>query len=375
MNFYLNIFVCLLLSACVNLKPRSREFKLNNIWIVTHQNDSNTGFRRLNRSGPVKLQLENKELLIYGNPYNGILAIDQNNGQPIWTYRFKHGTEAKITVEGNFVFAAANDGLIYALDGEKGQLLWTYPTRSENLTELLVSQGLVYALSSQNTLYAIEALSGKRVWIYTRPDNSLFSIRGGGKPVIFKDRLFVGFSDGALVSFKASTGQVLWEREFAINKKFRDLDSDLQVIHDSILVGGFDDSVYRVDQETGVTKWKSEGGMVGSFAILGKTACFSSTEQKVKCIEIDGGSVVSEISLKEGIATSPVFYKNYLVFGESEGALQVWDLQSKKMMASFYSGRGLTATPFVDSGKDVIYFVSNESYLYALEAKWEFIQY
>jgi outer membrane protein assembly factor BamB len=375
MNLYLIVLAYLILSACVSFGQRSREFTLNNVWVATPFSESNTGFRRLNRSSPVQLKLEKKELLVYGNPYNGIMAVDKKTGQPAWTYRLNHGTEAKLSIEGSFVFVAANDGFVYALDGENGQPIWSYPTRSENLAELLVSQGRVYILSSQNTLHVVEALSGKRVWIYTRPDSSVFSIRGGGRPAIYKDRIFVGFGDGALVSFKATTGQVLWEREFAITKKFRDLDSDIQVIHDSILVGGFDDAVYLIDQETGTTKWKSEGGMFGSFAVFGKMVCFCATEQKIKCLDINEGTFVSEFPIKEGIATSPVFYKNYLVFGESEGALQIWDVQSKKKVASFYSGRGLLATPLVDSVNDTIYFVSNESYLYAMEAKWNFVHY
>jgi len=363
-------FLFLLSSCTLGTKAQKRNFELNNLWIVPHSEKSNSGFRRLNRSGPVKLQLEKQELIIFGNPYNGIIAVDSAEGNRVWSFHFKHGTEARLATEGNFVFASANDGFVYALDGESGQLLWSYPTRSENIAELRVSQGLVFILSSQNTLYAVEAVSGKRVWIYTRPDGSLFSIRGGGKPAIFQDKLFVGFGDGALVSFKASNGQVLWEREFSVNKRFRDLDSDILVFNDSILVGGFDEAVYRVNIETGLTLWKSEGGMFGSFALLGDTLCYAQTDQNLRCLEASSGKSKFDLPIKAGLATSPRFYKSLLVFGESEGSLQVWDIQNKKRLGEFFSGRGLVASPLIDPEAERIYFVSNESYLYALEAKW-----
>lgn len=362
-------------TSCQSVHKRSREFALDTLWVTSFSEESNTGFRRLNRSSPVPLQLPTKELIVFGNPYNGVQAVDVNSGSKVWEYSFKHGTEAKLAVEGTFVFVAANDGFVYAIDGETGLLMWSFPTRSENLAELVVHQGLVYILSSQNTLFAVEAVSGKRVWIYTRPDNSLFSIRGSGRPATIGDKLFVGFGDGALVAFKANSGQVLWEREFSVNKRFRDLDSDILVYQDSLLVGGFDEAVYRIEYETGLTKWKSEGGMFGSFALLGEKVCFAQTELKLRCLEIGDGSAFLDIPIKEGIASSPTFLNSYLVFGESQGPIRVWDIKEKREVSRFYSGRGLVAAPFTDSKKGRIYFVSNESYLYALEARWNYVTF
>jgi outer membrane protein assembly factor BamB len=359
--------------AACSLEPkvRPRKFELNNVWTVPFSEKPLNKFRRLNRSSPVLLKLENRNLVIFGNPYNGVIAVDDKTGNQVWTYQFKHGTEAKISTEGHFIFIAANDGFVYALDGENGQLLWSYPTRSENIAELVVNRGLVYVLSSQNTLYGLEAASGKRVWIYTRPDSHLFSIRGGGRPAVIQDKLFVGFGDGSLVAFKAGNGQVLWEQEFSRNKRFQDLDSDILALDDSVIVGGFDEAVYRVNKDSGLIIWKAEGGMFGAFALLGDTLCYSQTEKKIRCLESESGKIRLDIPIQGGLATPPVFFKGLLVFGESEGGVKVWDIQDKKQISSFYSGRGLMAAPLVDIERERIYFVSNESYLYALEAKWK----
>lgn len=347
-----------------------RTFQVHNRWTGAASAEPNLGYRRLNRSTPTLISTEKGERLIVGNPYNGVQAFDPKSGRVHWRYPFRHGTETRITAEGAYIFVAANDGFIYGLEGESGNLLWSFPTRTENTAELVVSQGIVFVVTSQNTLFALEALTGKRLWIYTRPDSSLFSIRGSGRPVVHQGNLYVGFGDGALLAFKANSGQILWERNFGLNKRFRDLDSDLLVSDKSLFVGGFDDAVYKLELSSGSTQWRREGGMYGAFALNGKYLCFASPASQVECLDSSEGSLLYTYQLKSGIATGPIFYKGLLTFGESEGAIKWVDIKEQAVRAHFYPGRGLVAQPLGVEKENMVYFVSNESYVYAMEAKW-----
>jgi outer membrane protein assembly factor BamB len=74
--------------------------------------------------------------------------------------------------------------------------------------------------------------------------------------------------------------------------------------------------------------------------------------------------------LKEGIATGASMLKGLVVFGESQGALQILDAASGKQISSFSPGRGILSPPTVDEKTGMVYFISNEANLYALRVGW-----
>jgi outer membrane protein assembly factor BamB len=368
------LFSCQTFPEITKKRPSRMSWSLN--WVHAPSSESYTGPRYLNRNTPVSLKTETQDLLIVGNPHYGVEALDRATGLSRWSYKIRNGTEVPIALEGQYVFVAGNDGFIYALDGEIGQLLWSFPTRSENLTEIIVHKGLIFAVSSQNTLFVIDALTGKRVWIYTRPDASLFSIRGGGRPIIVDKTLFVGFGDGALVAFDFLTGQIQWELELSVNKKFTDLDSDILLYEDSLIVGAFDQGVYRIDLKTGTFLWKSEHSMFGRFALGLGYLCYSTPLQELLCLNPKDGQLKLKIPLQKGShATSPVFFKDFIVFGESTGALRLWDLHREQELLRFEPGRGLSGAPLAFVADNHLYFVSNESYVYAMEILWDFVSF
>ncbi len=405
------------LSGCsttsLNREGQPRHLTLNNKWTYAPQSEALVLFRQLNLSSPILVKIDSntnnnegsplnsdssselikgsksgirgffsslfkktvpKELLISGNPYTGISALNPKTGKSIWNYNFKYGTEVKLTEVAGYLFAAANDGFIYCLNTQTGSLIWSFPTRTENLSELYVNQGIVYVITSNNTLYALEALSGKQIWIYARPDASLFSVRMGSRPIVYQNKLYTAFSDGSLMAFQAKTGLVEWEKSFISTKKFKDLDSNIIINNNTLFFSSFDNKTYALDLTTNELKWSFEGGgAIGDFLILGSFICFSTSESGVKCLDQDTGMVKWEYTLKKGIASSPVSLNGLLVFGETQGPLRVINVNTQTEVAHFYSGRGISATSLAvseGSDKGMIYFVSNESYIYAMEAKW-----
>lgn len=365
----LSVFI---FGSCQLLPKKPSQFKVRNIWTRSSSSSSLVQPRLMNRSTPqVYKKNEQETFLIWGNPYQGIQAIHSQSGQLRWRYDLKNGTEARIALAGDYVFVAANDGFIYAIEAGEGRLLWSFPTRSENNTEIVVHQGLVYIVSSQNTLFALEALTGKRVWLYTRPASNHFNVRGGSRPLVYQDQLYVAFGDGVVAAFKAATGQLVWEKELIEDQRFKDLDTDLAIYKDSLIVGGFEDAVYRLKLSTGNLIWKSEQGSFGSFAIQDEYICYASTQFSIECLQGDEGkSVYSFKNTSKSLKGSPVFWKNKLVFGDTQGPIYFLDFELQKIIGHFDTGRGVLAAPVISEDLSRLYVISNESNLFALEADW-----
>ncbi|MGZ3746931.1 MAG: outer membrane protein assembly factor BamB family protein, partial [Pseudobdellovibrionaceae bacterium] len=248
--FLLGLFSAGLLSGCssfeslINPTTEKREFQIREVWARQGPEKENLAFRKINRMTPLILG----DLVIEANAIDGMVAYSRDSGRQLWRLNVLNGVEAGAAIVNDRLFFGASDGLFYSVNAKTGKVLWTFPTHSENIAEpfLDTSNGIVYFLSGTNVVYALEADSGRQVWLYSRQDTSNFSIRGGSKPALKDGNLFVGFSDGTLVSLNAKTGNLQWELPLNKNKKFRDVDASPVIDGDLVFVSGYDDKLYCI---------------------------------------------------------------------------------------------------------------------------------
>lgn len=379
LQIILGVFVSLSFSlGCAQLEKwqagqsaERRVFSTRKVWVRDTTATTNMAFRKINRMQPLAFQ----NLIISANSIDGVIALDKDSGQEIWRTSIVNGVEASGSLINDRLFVGGNDGQFYAINAKTGAVLWTFPTRIETLSEPLLEEGVLYFITGNNTLYALDAATGKQIWLYSRPDTSSLSIRGGSKPAYRQGTIYVGFSDGSVVALLAKTGIVKWEKQLNKNKKFRDVDSNPIVENDYLYLIGFDDAIYCLRAATGEQVWRSEKGGYGSPLIVGDRLFYATSTNEFAALNKATGEKIWSYSLREGIATSPVLYKGLVVFGESQGSLIFLDANKGKKMASFEPGRGVFSSVLADEKNSRIYFMSNESNLYSLEAKWSFPQH
>lgn len=372
-------FVALVLSGCssfdslMSRTAEKREFHVREVWVRQGPEKDNLAFRKINRMTPLVLG----DLLIEANALDGIVAYNRDSGYEIWRLKILNGVEAGATVINDRLFFGASDGQFYSVNAKTGKVLWSFPTRSENIAEPLLdsTNGIVYFLSGANVVYALDAESGRQVWLYSRQDTSSFSIRGGSKPALKDGNLFVGFSDGALVSLNAKTGNLQWELPLNRNKKFRDIDSSPVIDGDQIYISGYDDKLYAINAQKGDIQWRIDGGGYYPVTVAGDKLFYATTSGEVWALQKGNGQKLWSYKLKEGIATQVKVYKGLAVFGESQGSLQFLDANTGKSVSSFDPGRGIMSTPLVDDRNNQVYFISGEANVYAMEAKWGYPQW
>lgn len=338
---------------------------LSKAWVKKTQADSDVGYRKVARMSPLIL----KDRVIQGNAFDGIAAFDRESGQRLWKLAVKGGVEGGVTTVNDFLFFGGNDGYFYSVSIKTGEVLWKNAVRAEVLAAPFLHDGVVYFLSGNNVLRALDASEGKELWIYSRVDSQSLSVRGASAPVVKDGSLIVGFSDGYLVSLNAKTGSLQWESLLNKNKRFRDIDSPAVIDGEFVYVTGYDSHLYCVRWKTGDLVWKSEPGGYGKVLIKEDRLFYSSSTGEVLAIDKKNGNVLWRYKLEDGIATSPVFYKNYLAIGESQGALKLLNAETGKEVSQLSPGRGIFSPISVDEEKDELYFLSNSALLYKIKAK------
>ena len=90
---------------------------------------------------------------------------------------------------------------------------------------------------------------------------------------------------------------------------------------------------------------------------------------EIHWIDEDSGKLLKKTGKLKGLSTEIVGFGNFIIHGESQGALVFREKESLKKVYQFSPGRGLFARPTVDEQKGEIYFISNGANLFRLDFK------
>jgi outer membrane protein assembly factor BamB len=97
----------------------------------------------------------------------GIIALNAQNGNPLWNYTVETSFEKPIAV-GSTVYVTSADGTLYAFNGADGKIVWSY-TAGTGLGAVLSVDGYLYVGSSFG-VYCFNAANGAILWNFATSD-------------------------------------------------------------------------------------------------------------------------------------------------------------------------------------------------------------
>ena len=363
----LSLLVFLAIGCSSTQVGQKKEFVIKSHWLRSTPKEELLHLQRMNHMRPIVTD----KLVISGNAFDRLTAFDRRTGNVLWIKNLKDGVGGGAQLLDNWLFFGASNGLFYALNAETGKTEWTFPVRVESLGEPLVHNGVVYFLAGNDILYALKAVSGRKIWVYNRLSSSQLSIRGASRPMVWGKNLYLGFSDGSFVALNKKRGTVNWEKNINQNKRFRDVDSSPVSDGQRIYVSSFDGALYCLNPKDGSIYWKVEEGGYAPVLIVKDTLYYSTSNGKVMALDRASGKVKWTRDGVQGVATGFAFYRGLLVYGESQGALQILDASTGQQVGEYKTGRGVTSAPALDEKTGDVYFLSASATLYALQLGWE----
>ncbi len=359
----------LLLASC-NLTNKknlnSSKIQLSAVWVQDTLAQKNFGYRKINRMSP----LIYKNQLIVGNAIDGLVSYQIGTQNEVWRIPIPQGIEASGVMINNRLFVGSNNGKLYSINLNQGQILWSFDTKSEVVAEPTLVDGILYFLSGSQSVFAVDAVTGKQLWTYNRQDTSnLMTIRGGSKPSYSNGFLYIGFSDGSVVSLNARTGTPQWEMTLNRNTRFKDIDSTPLIDGDSIYINSYDDKLYCLSKNKGELIWKANYGGASTPFILGSRLFTTSSQGELVALSKKEGSLIWKTKTTNGLFIDPALYKGLIVTGETQGKLNLFDSLTGELKASFEPGRGVFSKPLVLADQNLIYFISGEGNIYGLKVE------
>jgi outer membrane protein assembly factor BamB len=359
--------------SCAALKPsadRKPEPLLRRGWSYAENSSGlfaiDAGVTPVSYSGPVLAG----EKLLFGSDRFGLVAVAKKTGQVLWKKNVAEGVTALPFVLDGKVIVGSGSGQLAQFSVDGGQEGWAVNLGAPVHGSMAFAFDRLFVATADEAVHGIDPSTGKVLWTYRRPSFSGTSIRGGGNPSIVAGKIWLGFSDGSLVSLDPQTGALEFERLYRDNLKFMDLDAKVVGWKEGLLVSTYDGKLRHIKRD-GTLLWEfPAGGARAPLVAEGDVIYVPSSDGTVVALAGATGKEIWRHALRRGVPTSLAVVKKegktLLLVSGSEERLQVLNATSGKLESesSFGRGSGSYAPIAVDAEFGTFYVLSSYSRLY-----------
>ncbi len=301
-----------------------------------------------------------------------LLKVRRSDGKVAWKIPLSEELIARPVTDGGFLYVGTVSGNLAAFDVQSGAERWRFQTGDSIMTQPVVDDGVVYVVNQSDKLIALEADTGAWIWEHREEYYGSMSVRRHAVPVVHGDALYLGCTSGLIAALDKKNGDVLWKRGLAEADRFNDIDSTPIVNRGRLYTASFNGSVHSLNASTGKPLWKRILKSSSSMSLVEGRLYVGASEAGLYCLDPADGSTLWYMKFDtvyrekpEGELSRPVPYRDdFLAFTTSENSLYFVNHHTKKLIARFATGTGISSEPLV-AGNDV-YVLSNGGYLYSL---------
>ena len=280
-----------------------------------------------------------------------------------WTFSTAGIIENKGVVSENTFYITSRGGYLYALDVESGDLRWQ--VRSERgadfTTSPLILRDLIILGTSDGYLYTISANSRRKVWEYKICETVTTPL------VVSSDGsiIYLGGSDKNAYAVEISSGKILWS--FPVGAR---ISAGIIFNQDSLYLVNEEGTLYCLNRGTGSLSWKTSiDDTVRTTPLLVNDFIYvSGLNRVVYAVNLTEKQVKWRAKTTDQIITTPFFYKNRLYIASEDGILYILDTRKGDWIDKVKTEGITTAVSFL-AETGIIYLGKEDGSLYALDTK------
>lgn len=322
-----------------------------------------------------------------GSSDRGLYCLDARDGSTLWRFESAGRVQSAPLYDptDESVYFGSEDGALYKLDAGNGDLRYRFATNAEVAERPVLSHGKLYLVNANDTVIAIDARTGKMLWNQHRTPVAGMQLGGHSGLLAHGNRVYVGFSDGVVVAFDATSGAERWppvdlaaEGESAPGGSSEHFDVDTTPVMDTIdgnpavFVASAQGGLFALDAEGGTQIWQnpavlgatqlliwdeprgpatthgvSEGSGSTPLARSRKLLIVSTGVSGLWAIEPSDGSVVWRSRLPDGGVQGPVPIAGALLVSASQLGLYLVSPLNGRVMDGLHITEGISALPAV----------------------------
>lgn len=250
---------------------------------------------------------------------------------------------------------------------------WYYPKTEKKFIGAVVGSPIVvkdtlYVGSSDGKLYALDAVKGKEKW--KNPFDT------GGKiwtsPAVSDGVVYVSNFAKKLCAISSETGELLWQVEFPVT-----IASSPVVSGGNIVFGTFDNYIYGVSSSDGKERWKFKGdGWFWASPLAKDGVVYAGClDRRVYAIEASTGKELWRFDGDSSFVAPPVLVEDSLVICSESGSLYILDAAKGTMVKTVPIGHVVMAPIYSDGNR--VYVHARDRNVYCVDLQdgqiaWKF---
>lgn len=258
-----------------------------------------------------------------------VISIDATTGRKLW--KFDTELEPATGLGGNaqIFIATSRDGDIVAYHetDEELELLWKTQINSEIRATPVVENEQVFIRSVDGKLRSLATVDGSEQWVVSRLVPAL-SLTGNSQPVVYGETVIAGFDDGKLIAYDRSTGKVRWESIISTPsgrteiERLVDVDGTFVISDEVLYVASFQGRLAALQASTGELLWSREFSSYQSIAYDDDALYLSADNSHLWSIDRRTGTAFwKQDVLHARKITAPTVFGDNLVVADLDGYL------------------------------------------------------
>lgn len=192
----------------------------------------------------------------------------------------------------------ATDGLgdVLALNAEDGAVLWRAKPGGPLRGSPTVANGAVYVLSQDNQLYALSQTDGKTQWLQSGSLESQ-GVFGVAAPAASRGTIVAGFSSGELNAYRYENGRTLWQDTLSRTtastsvSSLTDVDASPVIDQTRVYAVGQGGRLVALELTTGQRVWEQNFAGIATPWIAGEWLFVVTDDARLVCLSRANGKV------------------------------------------------------------------------------------
>ncbi len=351
----ISFFVCalsFLLSACsmqafkpsgVRGVPEEKPIHFTS-WIKNLDPKADTGNLPIGLQSPLI-----HEGIVYAGHNDGHMqAYELDNGRLIWNEYDASGYHGGIIPHKDQIIYGTIQGRVISRQGVVGTIKYSVDLGSSVETKGVIHNGRIFFQTRNHQIFCLDVETGKILWAYKRSVPYLTTLQRASAPVVYKDKLLVGFADGTFTGLSLEEGILLFETKLSNGSKFVDVDNSPFIFADKVYLSPVGGQLSLLDPNTGKILRTSDFQTSRAPLHLNDQLIFGSPTGEI-IVTDKNLNVLLQKKISQGTISNIVSFKNFLAVSTTNGEIKIVDQKTLAVMETKKLGHAYSAV-FGDLG-------------------------
>lgn len=370
-NKYVTFFLmALMLASCASVKSHMSALKPSGVvekkhaltpsWIKNLDPEYRSGNLPIGLGSPLI-----HEGIVYAGHNKGFMqAFELENGRMIWQGDDGSAYHAGAVAYKDQIIYGTVGGRVISRQGLMGTIKYSVDIGASVETRGVVHNGRIFFQLRNHQVYCLDIETGKIIWAYKRAVPYLTTLQRVSRPVIYNDKLLVGFADGTFAALSIEEGVLLYDAKLSNGSKFVDVDNEAFILNDKVLISPAGGVVSVIDPQTGKILRTSDFQTSRAPILNGDDLLFGTSEGEL--LVTDKNLVEKRrVKITTGVVTNIAKYKNKLLVTGTTGDVLLVDPLSLNVVDKFELGHAYSAVfGEVSSTGNEVAFISSRNRLY-----------